>query len=115
MESVLERHDARSSRGRAAELECCLDRLSARAGEQDPRQARGCALQQFLSEQSREKRYAELNRAGRLELERLDQRLANARIVPADVEHPETTKQVEVAVTVSVVEEIGRASCRERG
>jgi len=45
-----------------------------------------------------------LHRPGPLELQRLDQRLADAGVVAADVEHPEAAEQVEVAVAVVVPE-----------
>ena len=49
---------------------------------------------------------AELDGAGPLELERLDERVAHARVVAADVEHPEAAEHVEVAVAL-VVPEVG--------
>ena len=47
---------------------------------------------------------AELDRSGPLELERLDERLADTRVVAADVEHAEAAEQVEIAVAVVVPE-----------
>ena len=64
----------------------------------------GDALQQLLGEQRWQDRRPELHGAGRLQLELLDERRADARVVAADVEHPEAAEHVEVAVPVSVPE-----------
>ena len=64
----------------------------------------GVRCEQRLGEQAGQRGDAELHGAGRLELERLDQRGADARVVAADVVHPEAAEQVEVAVAVGVEE-----------
>ena len=104
MESVHGRQHARSSRRSAAELQRGLDSLRAGAGEQHPRQPVGRARQERLREQAREQRDPELDRAGRLELERLDERRPDARVIPPDVEHAEAPEQVQKTVAVRVVQ-----------
>ena len=104
MEAVLGRDDARAARRRAAELQRRLDRLGAGAREEHALEPRRRAAQQLLGEQRRQRRGAELHRAGQVELERLDERGAHARVVAADVEHPEAAEQVEEAVAVGVPE-----------
>ena len=64
----------------------------------------GVRAEQLLREQRRQRRDAELHRAGQVELERLDERRADARVVAADVEHPEAAEHVEVALAVGVAE-----------
>ena len=96
--------DPAALRRRAAELQCCLDRLGPGARELHALEPGGNAGEQRLGEQPRQRGRAELDGAGQLELERLDQRVANARVVPADVEHPEAAEHVEVAVAVGVPE-----------
>ena len=98
------RDDARAPGRRAAELQRRLDRLGARAREEHALEPRRRAADQLLGEQRRQRRCAELHRAGQVELERLDERRAHARVVAADVEHPEAAEHVEVLVAARVPE-----------
>ena len=98
-------------RRRAAELERRLDRLGAAVREEHALEPRRGAAQELLGEQRRQRRGAELHRAGQVELERLDERRAHARVVAADVEHPEAAEQVEEAVA-GVVPEVGALGAR---
>ena len=111
VEAVVGREDARALRRGAAELERRLDRLGAGAREEHALEPRRRAREQRLREQAGQRGDAELHGAGRLELERLDERRADARVVAADVVHPEAAEQVEVAVAVGV-EEVGAVGAR---
>src|SRR3954447_12415716 len=104
VEAVLSRNDARPLRRGAPELERSLDRFGAGARELDAGDAAAGALHELLGEQSRKERGAELHRAGRLELERLDERRPNGAVVAADVEHAEAAEHVEEPVPVRVPE-----------
>ena len=104
VERLLGRDDPRPSGRGASELERRFDCLGARAREQDSRQSRGCALKQLLCKEPRQQRDAELHRSGSVELERLDERRPDPRIVPPGVEHPEAPEHVEEAVPIRVVE-----------
>jgi hypothetical protein len=104
VERVLGREDALPLRRRSPQLQRRLDRLGARAREEGPLDARRRAAQQLLGEQGGQHVHTELHRARPLQLERLDKRVAHARVVPPYVEHPETAEQVEVAVAVGVPE-----------
>ena len=101
VEAVLGREDARAAGRGAAELERRLDRLGARAREEHALEPRRRAPEQLLGEERRQRRGAELHRAGQVELERLDERGAHARVVAADVEHPEAAEHVEELVAVA--------------
>jgi len=104
MEAVLAGDDLRPPRRGAPELQCRLDCLAARAREQHASEGRGRAFQQRAGQQTRERRDAELHFPRRLQLERLDQRRPNPRVVAADVVHPEPAEQVEIPRTAHVVE-----------
>src|SRR5207248_5225131 len=95
VEAVLDGEHTPALRRRAAELQRGLDRLGARAREEHALEPRGRTPQQRLGEQARQRGDSELDRAGQLELERLDERGPDARIVAADVVHPEATEHVE--------------------
>ena len=101
---MLGREHARTAGRRAAELERGLDRLGAGAREEDAAETPRRAPQQLLREQRRQRARAELHGAGQVELERLDERVAHTRVVPADVEHPEAAEQVEEAIALVVPE-----------
>ena len=73
----------------------------------------GVRCEQRLGEEPRQRRDAELDRSRCLELERFDQRRADARVVAADVVHAEAAEHVEVAVAVSV-EEVRAVGARPR-
>ena len=113
VEAVVDREHARAFRRCAAELERRLDRLGAGAREEHPLEPGRRACQQRLGEESRQRGDAELHGAGRVELERLDQRRPNARVVAADVVHPEAAEHVEIAGAVRVVE-VGAVRARPR-
>ena len=104
VEAVLRREHARAAGRGAAELDRGLDRLRAGAREDHLAERGGRTAQELLGQQRRERVDAELHRARALKLERLDQRLADARVVAAHVEHPEAAEHVEVAVAVRVPE-----------
>ena len=106
MKAALCREHARALRRRTAELQRCLHGLGAGACEEHPLEPRGRSLEQGFGEQAGKSGDAELHGAGRLQLERLDERGADARVVAADVVHPEAAQHVEEPVAV-LVEEIG--------
>src|SRR5205823_12456209 len=96
--------DARASGRGAAELERGLDRLRAGAREQAALDPPAGELDQLLGEQAGEERRPQRQHPRRRELERLDERGADARVVAADAVHPEAAEQVEEARPVGVVE-----------
>ena len=104
MEAVLGREHAAAPGRCAAELDRGLDRLGARAREQAALDAAAGERDQLLREQAGEERRPHREHPGRLELECLDERGADPRVVPADAVHPEAAEQVEVARAVRVVE-----------
>ena len=104
MEAVLDGDDARAPGGGAADLDRRLDRLGARAREQDASEPARRALEQRLGERARGLRDPERDPAGELEVERLVQRRPDARVGAADVVHPEAAEHVQEAVAVRVVE-----------
>src|SRR5438552_4783459 len=99
---VLRREDTCATRRAAAELERRFHRLGSRAREEDAREPRRRAAEQLFGQESRQQRDTELHRARGLELERLDERSADPRVVPPGVEHPEAAEQVEVPVAFAV-------------
>ena len=104
VEAVVGGDDARALRRCAAELERRLVRLGAGAREEAALDARRRAREQRVGEQPGERGDAHREHPGRVELERFDQRGADAAVVAADVVHPESAEQVEVARSVAVVE-----------
>ena len=62
------------------------------------------ALEQRVGEQSRKRGDAHREHAGRVQLERFDQRRAHSAVVAADVVHPEAAEQIEVPRAVGVVQ-----------
>ena len=96
--------DALALRRRPPELDRRLDGLRAGAREEAALDAAAGEPDQRLGQQAGEKRRAEREHPRRLELERLDERCADARVVPADAVHPEAAEHVEVARPVCVVE-----------
>ncbi len=102
VEALLRGEDTASSGGRAAELQRRLDGLGAGAREEHALEAGGRTAEELLREERRERRSAELNRAGQVELERLDERGADARVVASDVEHPEAAEHVEVLLAAGI-------------
>src|SRR2546423_3663096 len=104
MEGVLAGDDPRPAGRRAAELQRRFDRLGAGAREEHAPERRGRALEQCAREQTRERRDTELHFARRLQLESLNERRPDARVVAADVVHPEAAEQVEKPRAVRVVE-----------
>ena len=113
MEAALRGEHARALRRGAAELERRLDRLGTGAREEHALEARRRSLEQCLGEQAGEGGDAELHGAGCLELERLDERGADARVVAADVVHPKAAEHVEKPVALLVVE-VGAFGARPR-
>ena len=111
MEAVLCGEHARSARRCASELDRRLDRLRAGAREQHALQPRRRAADQLLRKQRRQRRRAELHRSRQVELERFDERCANARVVAPDVEHPEAAEHVEVLVAALVPEVRALRAC----
>ena len=111
VEGVLDADDALPLRRRAAELDRRLDRLGAAVREQRLPDRRGRAADELLGEQRRHRRHAHLRRVRGLDLHRLGEPVADARVVPPDVEHPEAAEPVEIAVAARVVE-IGALGAR---
>ena len=91
---VVGRDHTRAPRRGAPELQRCLDGLGSGAGEEHALESRRRALEQLFRQQSGQEGHTELDRAGGVELERLDQRRANPRVVPPDIEHPEAAEQI---------------------
>ena len=104
MEALLRGEHAGSSGRRAAKLQSRLDCLGAGAREEHAFEARGRSAKELLREERRQRRSSKLDRAGEVELERLDERGADARVVASDVEHPETAEHVEVLLAAGIPE-----------
>ena len=104
MEAVLGREHARAARRSAAELQRRLDRFGAGAREERALEARRSAAKQLLRQQRGQSVHAELHRPRPLQLERLDERLPNARVVAPDVEHAEATEHVQIPIAVGIPE-----------
>ncbi len=102
VEAVVDGDDAAAPRRRAAQLERGLDRLGAGARELHALEPSGRAPEQGFGEEARQRSGAELHGARQVELERLHERVAHARVVAADVDHPEAAEHVEVAVAFGV-------------
>ncbi len=110
VERVLQGDDPGAAGRRASHLQRGLDGFGARAREQHPLQPAGQPCEQRLGKLARERRYAELHRAGRLALQRLHERGPHPGVVAADGEHPEAAEQVEEAVPLVVDQlRVGRA------
>ena len=97
----------------AAELERRLDRLGAGAREEAALDPPAGEADQLLGEQAGQERRPHREHPRRVERERLDERGADARVVAADVVHPEAAEHVEVAVAVGV-EEVRALGARPR-
>ena len=104
MEAVLGGDDAGATGGGAPQLERRLDRLRSGAREQAALDPPAGERGQLLREQAGQERRPHREHPGRLEAERLDERLADLRVVPADAVHAEAAEQVEVARPLGVVE-----------
>ena len=104
VEAVVGGEDARASGRGAPELDRRLDRLAAGAREQAALDPAAGEPDQLLGEQAGKERRPHREHPRRLELERLDERGADPRVVAADAVHPEAAEQVEVARPVGVVE-----------
>src|SRR2546429_1160669 len=104
MEPLLRREHARAACRAPAELEGGLDGLGARIREENVRESWRRAPEQLLGKEARQQRDAELHGAGSLELERLDERGADTRVVAPGIEHSEAAEQIEVTAPVAVVE-----------
>ena len=104
MKRMIRGDDARAAGRGPPELQCSLDRFGSRAREQHAREPVRRSLQQLLGEQARQERDPELHRSWSVQLERLDQRCPDSRVVAARVEHPEASEEIEVAVAARVVE-----------
>src|SRR5207248_1609627 len=102
VEAVLARDDAAASGRGAAELDRGLDRLGSAAGEEHAAEARRRELEEALREQGRKGRDPELDASGRLQLERLDEGLADGAVVPAEVELSEPAEPVHVPISLRV-------------
>ena len=104
VEAVVDGDDTSPLRRGAAELERGFDGFGAGTREEHALEARGRPSEQRFGKEPRQRRDAELHGAGRLELQRLDERGPDARVVAPDVVHPEPAEHVEVAVAAGVVE-----------
>src|SRR5207244_13348983 len=104
MEPVLRRENARAARRAAAEFERGLDGLCTRIREENVRESRRRAPEQLFGQQTGQQRHAELHGAGSLELERLDERSADSRVVAPGIEHSEAAEQIEVPAPIAVIE-----------
>ena len=104
MEALLRREDAASSRCRAASFSAASTASVPELVKSTRSRRGGRAAEQLLREERRQRRGAELHRARQVELERLDERGANARVVASDVEHPEAAEHVEVLLAAGVPE-----------
>src|SRR5207302_8966860 len=98
VERSFDRQNARAFRGGTPELERRFVRFGARVREQDARKSRRRSSQELLREQAGQQRDSELHRSRCLQLERLDQRVANAWVVSPDAEHLEAAEHVEEPV-----------------
>ncbi len=104
MEAALDGQHTGTPGGGAADLDRRLDGLRAGAREERSPQQLGRPREQRLGEQSGERTDAERELARRVELERLDESGTYARIVAADVVHPEAAQPIEVAGSLGVVQ-----------
>src|SRR6185437_10845014 len=104
VETVLAGDNLRPPGRRAPELQRRFDGLGARAREEHASKRRRRAFEQLAREQARQRRDAQLYLPRRLQLERLDDRRPDPRVVASNVVHPETAEQVEIAPPVGVVE-----------
>ena len=104
MKAALDGEHARPLRRRAADLDRRLDGLGARVREEHAPEPVGHALEEGFGEKRAERVDPERELAGRLELERLDERGPDVRVVPAEVVHPEAAEHVEVPAAVRIEE-----------
>jgi hypothetical protein len=106
-------HETTRVRFVAAELERRFDRLGAAAREEAAFDAPAGDTDQLLGEQAGQERRPHREHPRRVERERLDERGADARVVAADVVHPEPAEHVEVAVAL-LVEQVRALGARPR-